>query len=315
MKKLIKKNLVILAGILCVILILGQQDSSGLQSKNKVERYTLLIVAANDTNPKIHGNLDPIDVNTDIAAVAKIYAVLKANGYEDKNIYILYAEKSNEFDWTEKTNSEEIKDIKKNHFSNKYDNEASKENITKRINEIKKKVDDNDRFIFYLHTHGAPKTGTLQLAAGGKWTTKEIQKALEGFKSKTNIFIFASCFSGVILNATDFDNAVSFAITSSKTPGWADRTFCNGANFIQALANKNLDKNKNNIIEAKEAFEEVEKIAKEYEPKWREYVKTKYKPNKPTPRGVMESCSIIPKIKIGKNYEEANLGESTPPKK
>ena len=276
---------------------------------NKVDLYAVLVCAADDGNPKKHSNLDPIDVNVCIMALSKMYATLTDCSYKDENIFILYCTKSLEPDWSEKVNQKYIQQIKQKHFSGKYSNDATKRNINSIIDSIKGKIDDNDQFVFYLLAHGQQQ-GVVQLA-GGPWSSQEIQTTLEGFKSKTNIFMFDSCFSGVILNRTNFDNAVFFVATSARTTAWADRNFSNSANFIMNKANKKNDTNKDGIVDCNEAFKATEKAARDYEPGWKEYMKTKYKPAKPEPPGAMESTSIIPEIKVGKDYVVANLGSGS----
>ena len=295
--------------LVILLLVVVGYDSFYASVLNKVDLYAVLVCAADDGNPKKHSNLDPIDLNVDITALSKIYATLTDCGYKDENIFILYCTKSLEPDWSEKVNQKYIQQIKKKHFSGKYTNDATKKNINSIIDSLKGKIDDNDQFIFYLLAHGQ-QTGVVQLA-GGPWSSQEIQTTLGGFKSKTNIFCFDSCFSGVILKRTNFDNAVFFVTTSDKTPGWDDRNFSNSANFLANKADKKNDTNKDGIVDCDEAFKATEKAARDYEPKWKEYIRTKYKPAKPVPRGVMESASIIPEIKVGKDYVEANLGSGS----
>jgi tetratricopeptide (TPR) repeat protein len=74
---------------------------------------------------------------------------------------------------------------------------------------------------------------------------------------------------------------------------------------------KKNDKNKDGIVDYKEAFNVTHSNAKEYEPKLKQYLKTNYRPPKPTPPGIIDRSSIIPKMKCGDSFVPARLG---PPK-
>jgi tetratricopeptide (TPR) repeat protein len=173
---------------------------------------------------------------------------------------------------------------------------------------FKQKVDENDIFIFYIMTHGHP-AAVVQLARKQMWKAEEIQTALSGLKSKTNIFCFETCHAGAILNKVDFPNAVCVAAAPAETPGWVDRNFANCVNFIEAKADTKNDKNSDGVVDVNEAFEVVKKKAAEYEPKWREYLKTKYKmpKNSPVPPNMLDKTSLNAVLKSGKEYVEKNL--------
>jgi len=274
---------------------------------NPVDCYALLVVAANDTNSTIKRNLDPIDVNGSLVALARVYGALIEAGFDDANIIVLYCSGGLQPDWSEKKEAKYIKMVKK-HF-NRQGMDANKANINSAVASVKSKLDGNDQFVFWINTHGAAN-GNLMMAPRGMWSTGEIQETFTGLKSKTNIIMFDSCFSGQILNRCNMPNAVMFSTTQANSPGWVDRTFTNCANFLEYKIDKKLDKNKDGVTDCDEAFAATMKAAKEYDPKLKDYMRNKYKPAKPAPPGTMERSSIIPMIKVGDSYERCNLGPS-----
>jgi len=285
-------------------------------SADEVEKYALLIIGCADTNARIHPNLDPIDVNASWVNLARLYGTLIECGFKDKDIRILYDTGRIQPDWSEKKNNKELRRIRKYHYSGQYNTVASQANINAIMEFFKKKVDENDIFIFYIMTHGAP-SGVVELVGRSKWTPSQIQAALSGLKSRSNIFCFETCHSGAILNRTNFPNAVCVAAAPAATPGWVDRNFANCVNFIVAKANKKFDKNKDGIVDVNEAFAETKRRAAEYEPGWRKYMKTKYKfpKHSPVPRNMVDRTSITPVMKVGNRYLERNLFDTKKTKK
>jgi len=285
-------------------------------SADEVEKYALLVIGCADTNVKVHPDLDPIDVNASWVNLARLYGTLIECGFKDKDIRILYDTGRIQPDWSEKKHNKELRRIRKYHYSGQYSTVASQANINAIMEFFKKKVDENDIFVFYIMTHGAP-SGVVQLAGRSKWTPAQIQAALSGLKSRSNIFCFETCHSGAILNRTNFPNAVCVAAAPATTPGWVDRNFANCVNFVVAKANKKFDKNKDGVVDVNEAFAETKRRAAEYEPEWRKYMKTKYKfpKHSPVPRSMADKTSLTPVMKVGSKYLEKNLFDTKKAKK
>jgi len=279
-----------------------------LYADNKVERYALIAVGCADTNARLHPDLDPIDRNASFIQVARVYAALRKCGFSDKNIRILYDTGRVQPDWSERQNHTELTRIKRYHFTGKYSNAATPENIAALMDEFKKQVDENDIFVFYLMTHGHP-SGTVMLGGRRKWTSAQIQRTLSGLKTRHAIFCFETCFSGAILQRTDFPNAVCVAAAPHNSPGWVDKKFANCVNFILAKANPKNDKNKDGLVSVSEAMDVVRKKAADYEPKWRHYLRTKYKfpKHSPVPRSAVERTSLKGVMKIGSQFKDFNL--------
>ena len=280
-----------------------------LYADNKVERYALIVVGCADTNAKLHPDLDTIDRNASFVQVARLYGALRRCGFEDGNIRILYDTGRVQPDWSERQCHAELARIRRYHFAGKYPNAATLANITAMMDWFRRKVDENDIFVFYLMTHGH-QSGTVMLAGRRKCTSAQIQKVLSGLKTKHAIFCFETCFSGAILQRTDFPNAACVSAAPHNTPGWVDRKFANCVNFILAKANPKNDKNKDGLVSVEEAMEVVRKKAAEYEPKWREYLRTKYKfpRHSPVPRSAVSRTSIKNAVlKVGKNFKDFNL--------
>jgi hypothetical protein len=301
-----RRRLFLIAAMLVLAVFLVPEHSDAKFWANPVDCYALLVVAANDTNATIQLNLDPIDVNASLVALARIYGALKEAGYEDSKILVLYCSGGLQPDWSEKKKAKYIKMLRTRHFK-RQNMDATKGNIQTIMNAIKQKLDENDQFVFWINTHGAAN-GMLMMARRGKWSTGEIQNTFTGLKSRTNYLLFDSCFSGQILDRCNIDNAVMFSTTQSNSPGWVDRLFTNCATFIECKINKKCDKDKDGIVDYEEAFNATMENARKYKPKLDEYIRTRYKPNKPAPPGITQRSSIIPKFTVGGKFVVAKLG-------
>ncbi len=302
-----KRRVVTALAALLAALLFFSGDLSAEFFDNPVDCYALLVVAASDTNTTIHRNLDPIDVNASLVGLARIYTALKDAGFDDSKIIVLYCEGGLQPNWQEKKCSKCFKTLKK-HFE-RQNMDATAANINSAVASLKEKLDSNDQFLFWINTHGAAN-GTLMMARHGKWATNEIQNTFTGLKSKTNYLLFDSCFSGQIVDKVFVDNAVIFSTTGSNSPGWVDRTFTNCANYVECLIDKKYDKDKNGFVDHEEAFNASKAAAQEYEPKWRDYIKNKYRPPRPAPPGTVQRTSIIPKFKVGNSFVDAALGSA-----
>jgi hypothetical protein len=243
----IRRRAVIVVAALVLVVLVGSDYSDARFYDNPVDCYALLVVAANDTNTTIHRNLDPVDVNGSLCALARCYGALREAGYEDSKIIVLYCSGGLQPNWSEKKNAKYVKMLKNKHFK-RQNMGANKANIQSAMNTIKQKLDDNDQFVFWINTHGAAN-GTLMMAPRGQWSTGEIQNTFTGLKSKTNYLLFDSCFSGQILDRTDISNAYMFSTTGSNSPGWVDRNFTNCAYFLECKNNKKFASRRDGTLE------------------------------------------------------------------
>ncbi len=301
-----KRRALLVLCLVALVLFLSAGDSEARFFTNPVDCYAVLVVAANDTNATIHKNLDPIDVNGAEIALARIYAVLKDSGYKDSNITVLYCNGRLEPDWSEKKNAGQFEMLKKHHFSVER-KAATKAGISGAVGEVKKKLDNNDQFVFWIIAHGSAM-GSLMLARHQMWSSRDIGTTFSGLKSNSNWILIDSCFSGSILDRVDIDNAVILSATTNRTPGWVDNQFSNCARFIESKANKELDANKDGIVGCHEAYDETKKKAQEYDVFLRDYVKTKYNPPRRIPRGIIDKTSIIPQMEVGPDFVKSGLG-------
>lgn len=278
-----------------------------LYADDRVERYALIVVGCADTNAKLHPALDPIDRNAFFVQVTKLYKALRRCGFRDENIYILYGDGAVQPDWSERQDHEELLNIKRNHFTGEYSNIASSENIETMMTRFRRKVDENDIFVFYLITHGY-SDGAVILAGRRKWGVERIQRTLSGLRTRHAVFCFEACFSGKILEKTDFPNAVCVAAAPGKRPAWIDRNFANCVNFILAKANPQNDKNGDGFVSIEEAMEAVYRMAAEYKPKWRKYIK-RYRLPKDTPgfRKAVRRVSFKAVLKVGNRFRDFSL--------
>lgn len=271
--------------------------------QNPVERYAVLISAASEVNTKYNSNLDPIDEDCDSLNLFRAYATLVNNSYPDEHIFVLYSDgrKTPNFDVG---NPDISKRIREKQFSGRYDNAASEANIEAILDGLKNRLDDNDKFVFYILAHGNC-FGSLTLETGSRITPDEFQGYITGWKSNSNWFLLMNCFGGTTLDMCNPDNVCLFSATESDTLGWDDRNWCGGERFLRYKTDMTNDTNKDGVVDSMEAAQKVEQEGMAY---WEGYLHwylvTKYGDN-----GIYdpEDISLKPKIKVGRNFKEANL--------
>lgn len=270
--------------------------------QNPVERYALLISAATEVNTKYNSNIDPIDEDCDSLNLFRAYATLISNGYPDEHIFVLYSNgaRTPNFDVGNPDITKRIRE----QFSGRYDNTASESNIESVLDGLKKRLDDNDKLVFYISAHG-DCWGSISLETGSHITPDEFQAYITGWKSNSNWFLLMNCFGGTTLDLCSPDNVCMFSATESNTLAWGDRNWCGGERFLKYKADLANDTNKDGIVDTNEAAQKVEQEGVAYwEGYLHWYLTTQYSDN-----GIYdpEDISLKPKVKVGKGFKEANL--------
>ncbi len=271
--------------------------------QNPVERYAVLISAATEVNTKYNSNLDPIDDDCDSLNLFRAYATLVNNSYPDEHIFVLYSDGRRTPNFYA-GNPDISKRIKEKQFSGRYDNTASEANIEAVLDGLKNRLDDNDKFVFYIAAHG-DCGGSIYLETGSYITPDEFKQYITGWKSNSNWFLLTNCFGGTTLDMCSPDNVCMFSATESNTLAWSDRNWCGGERFLKYKADLANDANKDGVVDAKEAAQKVEQEGAAYwEGYLHNYLVSEYKDN-----GIYdpEDISLKPKVKVGKNFKEANL--------
>jgi len=89
---------------------------------------------------------------------------------------------------------------------------ASKTNINFCLEAVVDELGENDSLFFYVTGHGGYENGNSNIQAldsDGRlvaYTDEEFKQALEGLKSKPNVFIFDGCHQGNFLNVLESEN-------------------------------------------------------------------------------------------------------------
>lgn len=268
--------------------------------KNEIESYAVLVYSLTDQNSKYMKNAS----DADTIALAKVYKALTDSGYLDRHIFILYS-------WRGRTpNFEIVKDkelasrLENNHFKNNYYNEARESNIESVLDALKERVDDNDKLVFYIMAHGVKYDvhNCICLESGGKIYPYELQSYLDGWKSRSNWFVIMSCYSGNLIDLCNVDNACLVAGAETGKLAWADRDWCTGERFVTYLGDKKNDADGDGVVESNEVMDELCFDADIYWAYLRWYIGKYYKDELKA-----DDISLQPKIKVGKNFKEANL--------
>ncbi|MHC4605651.1 MAG: C13 family peptidase [Planctomycetota bacterium] len=272
---------------------------------NPADLYAILVEVFPESHPKLFKQ-DPVDLNGGEIAMARIYGVLKGRGFDDANITVFYHDGKLEPDWTEKKAGTQLKMLRENQFKGKSRSAASPANVMKAVNDVKAKLDDNDQFVFWMGVHGAPN-GTVALK-GGMWSVNSMHSTFSGMKSKTNIILTDSCYSGQIVDKINIDNAVIYSTTQSNTTGCIDRNHSGCADFMECKADDKFDKDRNGFVCANEAFDGAKGIAEEYKIELNNYLRKGYKQPRRISLETARGTSLIPKMKVGSRFKKAALG-------
>ncbi len=274
----------------------GIQTSGG--QSNPVDKYALLVSSASDLN----SNYSKEGNDGDSIALFNIYKTLIKSGFPDEHIFILYSAQGRTPNF-DAGNAEIADRVRAYHFSGEYDTTASEKNIEAILSLLKKRADDNDKFVFYIAAHGR-KDGFIQLEVETRIYPYEFQGYLEDWKSKSNWFIIMSCYSGKLVDILNADNACLFSGTQSDKMAWIDENWCGGERFLKEKTNLKNDENLDGIVNGGEAFKKVQNDSVDY---WRYlsyYLQRHYKGDKGW--AIWDIC-LQPKIKVGKNFKETNL--------
>ena len=246
------KNKIIISILLVLISTIALCNIGHASDETTISstRYAFVLIASS-RGEKPPAMSDPTDKNFFWLGGVRVYAALRDMGFDAKNITVLYADGMPDFD--DPLEARSIKMIKEEQFNGTYDNRASKENILAQLRVFSEKVTDNDIFMFYLGTHGAPEMVEVQVG-DTELTPREIQNELTNVRPLFGLFYSDACHSGAFIKKLNLPKYVLISTTTDHTYGWGDRFFSGGATFFQALKDPESDANVDGNITIKEAY-------------------------------------------------------------
>ncbi len=281
----------------CKALPTARLSPKNIQEYDSVEKYALLVSALTELNstyvPKAH--------DEDSITLFKVYKTLIDSGFPDENIFILYGVEGQtpNFNVGDKKIAERIK---KYHFNGDYSTIASEYNIEGILRRLKKRLDSNDKFVFYVQAHG--RDGKINLETQTTIMPYEFQDYINDWDSNSNWFIVMSCHSGDLVDYLKTDNVCLVSSTLTGKLAWIDSDWCTGELFLMHKADLDNDTDKDGIIDWEEAYAKVQSEARAYWIWLEYYLKHHYKKYRDWE---IDDISLFPKIKVGKNFKKANL--------
>lgn len=174
-------------------------------------------------------------------------------GFQPENIRFLYSRGDPDFNDTLEARA--IQMVKDEQFNGTYDNKATEANINIQLRRFAGLVDNNDIFVMYIGTHGAPSF--LELEADGyfaSWTVQEVQAAVDKINPGFGLLYSDACHSGAFIKQLNLPEYVLISTTGEHTYGWGDRYFSGGAYFFQNMTDGEADTNIDGKITVMEAY-------------------------------------------------------------
>jgi WD40 repeat protein len=200
--------------------IKGKVDSVTVSSKSKGETFEdckeidavpgdneISVTAFNSTNT-VQGYMKTINFNSNVKAEDPHLYILAIgiDQYKDKGVNLKYAVKdAKDLEEKIKTQSATLYKQENIHYSILTDQEATKTNITGKINELTQKIKPQDSFILFVAGHGVLLQNQYymlthdfngEVSNTSMISSNEIVEMSKKIKSLSQLFIFDTCHAG-----------------------------------------------------------------------------------------------------------------------
>lgn len=213
---------------------------------------------------------DPLDEDFLSLSAARVYDSLRDLGFQPENMRVLHPHQP-PFD--DPIEARALETLREEQFNSTYNNEATWENIRNHLKEFAERVDENDLFVLYITTHGAPTF--LELQRGPLLSSSVLQDWLEDVRPGVGLVYFDSCYSGDFIDRLSLPGYVLVSTTGSYL-GWGDRYFSGGSYFFENLGDPEADANIDGQITIEEAFTLTDREAVEHRKRITPYLLHQY---------------------------------------
>jgi len=235
------------------------------QKENLKEKYSLIIAPETYRDKKITADFDGGLKNSFLLNVASIYESQKREGYKPENIYILCAD--GKIDTSETMNRPEIESLTSEKYLTGKITPATFNNISKTIDSLATKIDDNDEFTFTIMGHGEkafpetyiklPYDSDLR-GTPRRLTSTNLKYFADKIKAGEETYIIDACYSGDFSTALSVGKQKVFTSSTSESPSLISRIDSFSRYLHYAKTDKEADLNKDGKISWDEAFEKAE---------------------------------------------------------
>lgn len=258
---------------------------------NEKEKYAVICIGASCRNAN-EGLVDPIDKNCFWINAVKVYNELLEQGFDAKNIFVLYKDGKPPFDDKEFENK--IKRIKEE-FNGTYSNLATRPNLEKLLNKLETSIDSNDEFLLCLSMHG-DSSGRIHFEYDGSVLSgRGLSTILKGNKAERILIFTDVCHAEAFIDDINY-SAILIASSKRGYFSWSDRNFSSSSVFFEELGNKENDKDGDGKVSAYEAFIATKRRCIAYRKKIDYFLKNEYE-GKGLPEHDLERMDFIPVYK------------------
>ncbi len=266
-----------------------QVQESSQAGENPSEAYALVVVGSSRGE---RGDVDQIDRNCFFLSGVRGYTSIREMGIPAEHMRFLYDD--GQPDFSEPLEHDDIACLRREQFG-RYDNRATQANIEGQIAELGRLVDDNDTFILYLSSHGAPD---LVEIPHDVLTTAELDSALTAVHPERGLFVLDACSSGGFIRNMRTTGYAMISSTQATTFGWLDRHYATGAGVFENFTDSMSDTDMDGHVTVREAFERTRTESEAHWAHIQNYLRTRY-------QGVLlGGSSMTPTIHIPEGASE-----------
>ncbi|MBI1968972.1 caspase family protein [Candidatus Woesearchaeota archaeon] len=264
--------------------------------ENESVRYALIMTGSTRGESGLY-LADPLDRNFFSLSGARVYDSLRELGFQPENVRVLHPGQPSFDDPME---ARAFAALQEEQFNGTYDTEATQQNLMDILDEFTVRIDDNDIFVVYLGTHGAPSF--LEMERDFPLTNAFIQERLGKIRPGLGILYLDSCSSGTFIRSLDLPEYVLISLTGDML-GWGDRYFSGGAYFFENLNDPEADANVDGHVTIEEAFILADREAAEHRKRIEPYLLEQYNWQGADPAVAITQFSVQPTMIRGEKTD------------
>lgn len=226
-----------------------------------------------------------------------MYDSLRDLDFQPENIRVLHPGQPS-FD--DRMEARAFAALQEEQFNGAYDTSATQQNLRAILKDFYAKIDDNDIFVVYIGTHGAPSFLEMELDLPLRDTF--IQEELENIHPGFGLLYLDSCSSGTFIRSLGLPEYVLVSLTGD-TLGWGDRYFSGGAYFFENLNDPEADANVDGHVTIEEAFTLADREAAEHRKRIEPYLLEQYNWQGADPAVAITQFSVQPTMIRGEKTD------------
>jgi len=272
------------------------KDEAPRTEENESVRYALIMTGSTRGESGL-SLADPLDRNFFSLSTARVYDSLRDLGFQPENIRVLHPGQPSFDDPMEER---AFAALQEEQFNGTYNTAATQQNLRNILKDFYARVDDNDIFVIYIGTHGAPSFLEMELDLPLRDTF--IQEELENIHPGLGLLYLDSCSSGTFIRSLDLPEYVLVSMTGDML-GWGDRYFSGGSYFFENLGEPEADANVDGHVTIEEAFTLADREAAEHRKRIEPYLLGQYNWQGADPAVAITQFSVQPTMIRGEKTD------------